>query len=174
MADPVRSKILISPSIAAVLVVDGQMHLKRTPDGSKDSVVFRALKGVLRGAEDLSVPVVSTLFRGGNGNSAKPLSVIANLSHFERAELNPWENGAVRESLAKLGRDAIVIVGNCVEGGVTFAALGALEHGYQAYVVVDAISSTSDLELRTAIERMTQAGVVAITSRQLLLEWGRQ
>ena len=38
-------------------------------------------------------------------------------------------------------RDAIVIAGNCAEGGVSFAALGALESGYQPYVVVDAIGA---------------------------------
>lgn len=47
----------------------------------------------------------------------------------------------------------MVIAGNCPEGGVSFAALGALELGYQPYVIVDAIGTASELELRTALAR---------------------
>ena len=66
-----------------------------------------------------------------------------------------------------------MILGNCAEAGVSFAALGALEFGYQPYVVVDAVQSASAFDASTALTRMTQAGVISVSSRQLLLEWGR-
>ena len=79
----------------------------------------------------------------------------------------------MREKFADLARDAIVITDNCVRGGVSFAAPGALELGYQPYVVVDAVGTVSELERQMALNRMTQAGAIVITTRQLLLEWSR-
>ncbi len=173
MNDTSSSRILLSPDTAAVLIVDGQVELDLALGNSNDSDSWDILTSILKRAEELSVPVVSTVFSGLNGNNSEPITAIARLTHLPRSELNAWENARVREKLSELGRDAIVVAGNCLEGGVSFAALGALEFGYQSYIVVDAIRAATELDVKTALARMAQAGVITVTSRQLLLEWSR-
>lgn len=168
-----RSKMLMSADETAVLVVDVQDDLGFAPVNASHEDAWSGLASVLQLAEHLSVPVTSTLLNGANRDAPEPLDVISHLTHIARSEPNPWEHAAVRETLSDLARDAIVIAGNCAEGGVSFAALGALEHGYQSYVVVDAIGAATELELTTALGRWTQAGSIAVTSRQVLLEWRR-
>ena len=90
-----------------------------------------------------------------------------------RTRINPWEDDLIRARISDVRRDKIVILGSCTKGGVSFAALGALETGYQPYVIVDAIHSASSLDASTALARMTQAGAISLTSRQVMLEWGR-
>lgn len=168
-----RSKSLMSTDATAVLIVDVQAGLNFSPVNAAQEDPWSSLASILKLAQNLSVPVVSTVLNKNGRDASKPLQVISHLTHISRSELNPWEHDAVREEFSDLARDAIVIAGNCAEGGVSFAALGALEHGYQPYVVVDAIGAATELELTTALGRWTQAGSIAVTSRQVLLEWRR-
>ena len=168
-----RSKTLMSTDATAVLVVDVQTDLDFSLANAAQEDPWSSLASILEFAQNLSVPVVSAVLNKNGRDASKPLKVISHLTHIPRSEPNPWEHDAVREEFADFARDAIVIAGNCAEGGVSFAALGALEFGYQPYVVVDAIGAATELELSTALGRWTQAGSIAVTSRQVLLEWRR-
>ena len=139
-----------------------------------DNAPLTVIEAVLEHAAAHAVPVISTIYTGNGVAAADPLCPIAHLDTIPRVCANPWEEDAVRARISAAGRHRVVILGNCAEGGVSFAALGALELGYQPYVVVDAMQSASVFDASTALTRMTQAGVIAVTGRQLLLEWGRQ
>lgn len=173
MNEPVKSNILISPDSSAVLIVDWQAGLQPDLVSAADGAPLNVLGSVLEHAAAHAVPVISTIYTGDGVASAEPLPSLAHLDTVTRARANPWEDDAVRAKISAAGRDRVVILGNCAEGGVSFAALGALEFGYQPYVVVDAMQSASVFDASTALTRMTQAGVIAVTGRQLLLEWGR-
>lgn len=168
-----RSRMFMSPEGTALLIVDVQTGLDLRPPNAPQDNPWGSLSSILQSAQDLSLPIITTLLQERGRQQSEPLELIAHLPHYSRSELNPWEHEPVRQELSSLSRDAIVIAGNCADGGASFAALGALELGYQPYVVVDAIGAASDLELTTALARWTQAGSIAITSRQLLLEWSR-
>ncbi len=57
------------------------------------------------------------------------------------------------------------------DDSITFAALSALEEGFDVYLVVDATRGTSSDIHNTAMARMTQMGTIPISTRQLILEW---
>lgn len=173
MNERLKSKILISAETSAVLVVDCQSGLDSDLTEAAEGTPWTIIEAVLEHATALAVPVISTIYAANGASLAKPLPPFAHLDNITRTRVNPWEDGAFRTKISEAGRNRIVILGSCVEGGVSFAALGALEIGYQPYVVVDAIQSVSALDACTALTRMTQAGIIFVTSRQLLLEWGR-
>tara|TARA_R110002072_G_scaffold291338_3_gene459439 strand:+ start:412 stop:933 length:522 start_codon:yes stop_codon:yes gene_type:complete len=173
MNELVKSNILISPDNSAVFIVDFQSCPELGLCSAADDAPWTIVKTVLEHAAALAVPVISTIYAGVRISTAEPLPPIAHLDNVPRTRLNPWEEEMVRARITAARRDKIVILGNCAEAGVSFAALGALEFGYQPYVVVDAIQSASAFDASTALTRMTQAGVISVSSKQLLLEWGR-
>jgi nicotinamidase-related amidase len=173
MNEPVKSNILISPDSSTVLIVDCQAGLEPDFVSAADSAPWTVIEAVLEHAANHAIPIISTIYTGDGVASAEPLPSLAHLDTVARVRANPWEEDAVRAKISAAGRDRIVILGNCAEGAVSFAALGALELGYQPYVVVDAVQSASAFDASTATTRMTQAGVIAVTGRQLLLEWDR-
>jgi nicotinamidase-related amidase len=90
-------------------------------------------------------------------------------------QINAWENADFVEAIRKTGRKKIVMSGITTDVCVTFAALSALDAGFEVYVVVDASGSQSDAVQDAAIERMSQAGATIGTwfgiSCELLYDW---
>jgi nicotinamidase-related amidase len=56
---------------------------------------------------------------------------------------------------------------------LAFPALEALKAGYEVYAVEDASGGTSETAHNAAMRRIEQAGVVPVTSLQVLLEYQR-
>jgi len=173
MKKPYKSKILLSVETTALLVVDCESGLNPEYKGSEEESSLENIGAVVKSATALAIPVISTLYSVNGASVVDPLPSIAHLDNIIRTRVNPWEDDIVREKISDTGRDKVVIMGNCATGGVSFSALGALETGYQPYVVVDAIHSTSLLDASAALARMIQAGAISLTSRQVMLEWER-
>lgn len=173
MNRPYKSKILLSTETAALLIVDCQSDLGANLGNPLRDSPIRTIETVVENATALRVPIVSTVYSANGNGVVDPLPLAANLDNIVRACANPWEDDVVRARVSDTGRDRIVILGNCEKGGISFSVLGALETGYQPYVVVDAIHSASSLDASTALTRMTQAGAISLTGRQIMLEWGR-
>jgi len=173
MNGPYRSKALLSAETSALLIVDCQSGLGADLRHPSRASPTKPIEAVVENAKALAVPIISTVYAANGDDAVDPLPLAANLDTIVRACANPWEDDALRARVSDTGRDRIVILGNCAKGGVSFSVLGALETGYQPYVVVDAIHSASSLDASTALTRMTQAGAISLTSRQVMLEWGR-
>jgi isochorismate hydrolase len=90
-------------------------------------------------------------------------------------QINAWDNTDFVEAISKTGRKKIVMAGITTDVCVAFAALSALDAGYEVYVVVDASGSQSVEVQNAAILRMSQAGATIGTwfaiSCELLSDW---
>jgi len=97
---------------------------------------------------------------------------------IDRTSTNAWEDANFVAAVRATGRKRLIIAGLWTEICVLFPALEALAEGYEVYVVTDASAGQSEETHQIAIQRMVQAGVVPITSLQLLFEfyrdWGRK
>jgi nicotinamidase-related amidase len=51
------------------------------------------------------------------------------------------------------------------------SALEAVDRGYDAFVVADAVSSRSDRSVDIGLRRMERAGVALVTTEMVLFEW---
>jgi hypothetical protein len=65
----------------------------------------------------------------------------------------------------------LILGGFWLETTVTFLALQAVADGFEVFVPMDAALASSEASARPATDRLLQAGVVPITTRQLIAEW---
>ncbi|MBY0262366.1 MAG: hydrolase [Phycisphaerales bacterium] len=90
-------------------------------------------------------------------------------------QINAWDNADFVAAIQKTGKKKIVMSGITTDVCVTFAALSALDAGYDVYVVVDASGSMSEQTQTASLMRMQQAGATIGTwfgiSCELLSDW---
>lgn len=84
---------------------------------------------------------------------------------------DPLANDSILQAINDKNRRKLVLAGVSSEGAVTFMALSALARGFDVHVVEDLCQSSSIRVHQTAMQRLTQAGVVLTTSLQLQTEW---
>jgi len=82
-----------------------------------------------------------------------------------------WSSGGLGAALTEEGKACLVLCGFWLERGITFAALNALADGFDVFVIMDACPSCERHALCPAIDRLLQAGVVPVTTTQMLSEW---
>jgi nicotinamidase-related amidase len=92
---------------------------------------------------------------------------------IERSSMNSWEDRAFVEAVAAAGRKKLVMAALWTEVCLAFPALEALGAGYEVYAVEDASGGTTVTAHDAAMRRIEQAGVVPVTSLQVLLEYQR-
>ncbi|MBL0922221.1 MAG: isochorismatase family protein [Phycisphaerales bacterium] len=90
-------------------------------------------------------------------------------------QINAWENADFVEAIRKTGRKKIIMSGITTDVCVTFAALSALDAGYEVYVVVDASGSMNEAVQAASLMRMQEAGAIIgnwfAISCELLWDW---
>lgn len=90
-------------------------------------------------------------------------------------QINAWDNADFVDAIKKTGRKKIIMSGITTDVCVTFAALSALDAGYEVYVVVDACGSMNADTQNASLMRMSNAGAIMGTwfalSCELLSDW---
>jgi nicotinamidase-related amidase len=96
---------------------------------------------------------------------------------IDRTSMNSWLDSKFREAVHATGRKKVVVAGLWTEACVLFPTLDLLKEGYEVYVPADACGDLSVEAHNRSMDRMTQAGAVAITSLQFTFElqqdWAR-
>jgi nicotinamidase-related amidase len=99
---------------------------------------------------------------------------LADAPQFEKLTFSCLADGPLGEHLALLrrqGRHQLVIAGIEAHVCVLQSALEAVDRGYDAFVVADAVSSRSDRSLDVGLRRMERAGVALVTTEMVVFEW---
>jgi len=82
-----------------------------------------------------------------------------------------WSNSGLAAALADDHRASLILCGFWLETTVTFVALPALASGFDVFVLTDLTPARVDEARESATHRLVQAGIVPITSHQLVAEW---
>lgn len=82
-----------------------------------------------------------------------------------------WSSSGLGAALAEEGRACLVLCGFWLERSVTFVALNALADGFDVFVLMDACLSCDHHAYGPAVDRLLQAGVVPLTTKQMVSEW---
>jgi nicotinamidase-related amidase len=152
---------------AAVLLVDHQTGLSNGVQDQSASEYMTAVEGLVKTAKGFGLPTIITT-SAADGPNGPVLPVItqalpdAPIIH-RPGEINAWENKELVEAVEKTGRKKLIVAGVSTEVCVAFAALSAVQAGYDVYAVIDASGTWSKLVQEIAVARMVQAGVKPIT-----------
>ena len=169
---------LVAVEESLLLVVDcGEAGVDPVPEAVPgDTCGDRSRLDVLiEEAERLGVPILSVSF-DANAQLSEEEAQLRNEGaplHLKRAKMNPWDEPVIVEAIRLRNRARLIVAGRCAEIAVSFAVLGALTEGYDPFIVSDAALSADARTAEAAVRRMTQAGAVETSVRQILAEWRR-
>ncbi len=161
---------LLKRNSAALLVIDLQERLLADIPGA-DSVVDRASL-LMRAAAELDIPVLTTeQYPQGLGPTRAPLSDLASGTPHEKVSFGCFGDGEFPVILAASGRRQLVLSGAETHICVLQTAVGALEAGYEVFVVTDAVASRRAVQHQAGLDRMAREGVQLITAEMAVFEW---
>jgi nicotinamidase-related amidase len=94
-----------------------------------------------------------------------------------KGEISAWDNEDFVRTVKATGRKTLVIAGVWTSVCVAFPALQAKAEGYDVYFVTDASGDPSVMASQTTIARMSQAGIVPVSTNAVFCEvqrtWNR-
>jgi nicotinamidase-related amidase len=168
-----------TPENCAFAFVDHQTGLMNLVHNAAPTAFKNIVVGLAKLAKLHNVPTVLTTSAetGPNGPMLPEIMQLhPNAPKISRpGQINAWDNAEFVDAIKKTGRRKIVMAGITTDVCVAFAALSALDAGYEVYVVVDASGCMNPEVQHAAIERMSQAGAIIGTwfaiSCELLSDW---
>ena len=94
-----------------------------------------------------------------------------------KGEISAWDNEDFVKAVSATGRKTLVIAGVWTSVCVAFPALQAKAEGYNVYAVIDASGDMSQMASQAALDRMTQGGIIPVTTNVVVCEvqrtWAR-
>lgn len=157
----------LSPENSALLLIDHQTGLANGIQDQSIPEFMTAIAALSKTAKAYKLPTIITTSAadGPNGPVLPVISQIlpdAQVVH-RPGEINAFDNSEFSDAVKGTGRKKLIIAGISTEVCVAFAAIAAVEAGYDVYAVIDASGTWNKLVQEVAIARMVQAGVKPIT-----------
>ena len=171
------SEALFDPNDAVLLLLDHQTGLFQTV---KD-VPLRDLRAntvaLAKIAEQAKIPIIYTASEPGGPNGPimeELLAAAPNAKYVARkGEVSSWDNADFVNAVEATGKKTLVIAGVWTSVCVAFPALQAKADGYKVFAVMDASGDMSQMASDVALARMTQAGIIPVTTNTMLSETHR-
>ena len=168
---------LLDPNDTIIVLLDHQTGLFQTV---KD-VPLRDLRAntvvLAKIAELAKAPILLTASEpdGSNGPLMPELMEAAPSAKYipRKGEVSAWDNDDFRKAVVDSGKKTIIMAGVWTSVCVAFPALQAKAEGYKVYAVMDASGDMSEMASRATIERMSQAGIIPVTTNVVLCEFQR-
>lgn len=169
----------LTPANCVFAFIDHQTGLMNLVENTTAVTFKNYVIGLAKTAKLHNVPVVLTTSAATGPNGPflpEVVQMFPNAPMISRpGQINAWENTEFVDAIKKTGRKKIVMSGITTDVCVTFAALSALDAGYEVYVVVDASGSMSQEVQNASLIRMSSAGATMGTwfaiSCELLYDW---
>lgn len=169
----------LTPDNCVFALIDHQTGLMNLVHSHEATQFKNMIIATAKTAKLHNVPVVITTSAetGPNGPYLpEVISLLPNAPVISRpGQINAWENADFVSAIQKTGRKKIVMSGITTDVCVVFAALSALDAGYEVYIVADASGSMNDDTQRASLMRLQQAGATIGTwfaiSCELLYDW---
>jgi nicotinamidase-related amidase len=175
------SDALLDPNDAVMLLLDHQTGLFQTV---KD-VPIRDLRAntvaLAKIAAQAKMPIIYTASEpnGPNGPIMEELPAAAPNAKYvgRKGEVSAWDNDDFVKAVEATGRKTLIMAGVWTSVCVAFPALQAKADGYKVYAVMDASGDVSQIASDVALARMTQGGIIPVTTNTILSEshrsWNR-
>jgi nicotinamidase-related amidase len=161
---------MLSRESALLIVIDIQGNLFEVMQ-SKEVLLVNALK-VIKGAKIFNLPIIATEQIPEKLGQTLPLLAqeLAGSAIISKESFSCWEDSHFKEKIESFGRKAIIILGIECHVCVYQTASDLIHHGYDVYVVADAVSSRTKENSDIGIEAMKDSGAHITSSEMLLFE----
>jgi nicotinamidase-related amidase len=168
-----------TPDNCVFAFVDHQTGLMNLVDSSKPVEFKNMVIALAKTAKLHNTPTVITTSAetGPNGPFIpEVLALLPDAPVISRpGQINAWENADFVDAIKKTGRKKIIMSGITTDVCVVFAALSALDAGYEVYIVADASGSMNPDTQTASLMRLSDAGAIIGTwfgiSCELLYDW---
>ncbi|HKJ22016.1 MAG TPA: hydrolase [Gammaproteobacteria bacterium] len=156
------------------MLIDIQQKLAAAMEPPVREQLLRNTGILSQAANALGIPVVHTeQYPKGLGPTEPELADHLHDPAIEKTCFSCYRAPGFAEQLRRNGRRQIVLGGMESHVCVLQTAVQLAEHGYQVFVVEDAIASRRKLHHRNALARLRQAGISVIMTESALFEWLR-
>lgn len=166
-------KGLLTAANCALVLVDYQPWLlARVPRHlTQDLLTALETLAVAARLHDLPMIMSAQSSPGFDGRIApEVLELFPGEQPIPRTHMNAWQDPAFAHAVRDTGRQNFVFAALLSEASLVFPALQMLDDGYGVYAVDDASHGTTPRAHDIALRRIAQAGGVAVTAFQLMLE----
>jgi len=169
----------LTPENAALLLIDHQTGISNgitdlTQTEFKNNLIALAKIGKIFGLPSV---ITTSAANGPNGPVINDIvEILPDAPVIHRpGQINAWEHEEFVAKVKKSGRKKLIMAGVSTDVCLAFAAISAVQDGFEVYAVLDASGTWSPLVAQTATQRMVQAGVVPVTwvavSAELQNDW---
>jgi nicotinamidase-related amidase len=174
--DPKQDELL-TPQNSTLLIIDYQPQQVGSINSMNKSRLVENIVSVAKLGTIYQLPIILSTVNvkdGRNGDTIAPLKeVLKDVTSYDRTSINAWEDAQFKEAVKATGRKKLIICALWTEACLTFPSLDAIQDGYEAYAVVDAVGGTSRLIHMAALNRLSQAGAKLTSITQILCELQR-
>lgn len=167
---------LFTAEDAALLLIDHQPQMIFGAGSANSQTLVNNVTALAKLGKLFRLPTVLTSIAADTfGGPLIPeiTRVFPDLEVIDRSYINSWQDGAFRAAVEATGRRRLIMAGLWTEVCLTFPAISAIEAGYEVFAVVDASAGMTTETHNAAITRMTQKGVVPVSTAVVLSELQR-
>lgn len=100
-------------------------------------------------------------------------AVLPGVVEIDRSSMNAWEDEDFVNAVKATGRKKLVICGIVTSTCLAFAAIEAMDDGYEVMFIEDATGDQYKSKHQMAVERLIQGGAVPNTTIAMIAEWFR-
>ncbi len=173
-AVPPRSFELLSRTASRLVVVDVQDKLLAHIPVAETLV--ENCRRLIRAAAILDIPVSATeQYPEGLGPTtavlADLLGEIPEKLRFSCVESLDWSDSSLETRPADNPPDQVVLCGIESHVCVMQTAMDLLSRGFRVYIPADAVASRHGSDREIALQRLSAAGAVVLTTESVLFEW---
>jgi nicotinamidase-related amidase len=183
-AEPTKngaSSRLLTPQNSAVILIDHQPQMAFAVQSMDRTLLVNNTAGLAKAAKAFNVPtILTTVAAKGFSGPLFPeiMKVFPEAPVIDRTTMNSWEDKNFLNAVKKTGKKKLVMAALWTEVCLVYPVLGAIDDGYEVYIVTDASGGVTKDAHDSAIQRMVQAGAIPVTWMQVMLEyqrdWARQ
>lgn len=167
---------LLTPNESVLALIDYQPQMFFCVGSHERQLVLNNAVALAKAARLFDVPVILTTTDTKTGTAAllpEIRAVFSNQEPIERTTMNSWEDRKFKDALTEFGRKKIILAGLWTEICVCFPSVDAIAEGYEVHVPTDACADLTIEAHERAVQRAIQAGVVPMTTLQVMFEWQR-
>ena len=163
--------MLLQKDTSGLVLVDVQEKL--TPLVLLSEALLSRCEWIIRLANDLGVPVLgSEQYPRGLGRTVAVLREKIPTDHWvEKVHFSCFREQRFVAEWQRLKKKQVVLIGIETHVCVLQTAFDMKDAGFEVFVVVDAVSSRSDVDKKYGLQRMRESGISLVTAEMVFFEW---